>query len=331
MVGLGFALWFTRAAKSKNAASADIRLSRTADRCKTSNRKAFSVSIERGSMISVSHAFLVTAALFAPALLRAQASELSVMSELRSLATATTPQPPAMVIKIASDIRALPAGQRKLQLADGLAHLASRDDPGQKAIQAVADTLAQSLAEFPLSDTGDQPPAPYTDLAKLIRYEHVTTTLDYPFLAKAIQKLVADDADVERADFTLKDLQGQDVTLSRLRGKVVLVNFWATWCGPCRLELPDLNDFYSRFKSQGLVVLSITNEESLKVSSFVNKTGYRAPVLLDSESQAAKRFHVENLPRSFVFNRKGKLVALAVDQRSRRQFFQMLAAAGLRP
>jgi len=111
----------------------------------------------------------------------------------------------------------------------------------------------------------------------------------------------------------------------------VLVNFWATWCGPCRLEMPDLNDFYSRFKSQGLVVLSITNEESLKVSSFVSETGYRAPVLLDSESQAAKRFHVENLPRSFVFNRKGKLVALAVDQRSRRQFFQMLAAAGLRP
>jgi peroxiredoxin len=95
--------------------------------------------------------------------------------------------------------------------------------------------------------------------------------------------------------------------------------------------LPDLNDLYSRFKSQGLVVLSITNEESLKVSSFVNKIGYRAPVLLDSESLAAKRFHVENLPRSFVFNRKGKLVALAVDQRSRRQFFQMLAAAGLRP
>lgn len=285
----------------------------------------------RSSVASLIHILLVTAVLFVPALLYAQVSESSVMSELRSLATATTPQPPAMVIKIASDIRALPAGQHKLQLADGLAHLASREDLGQKTLQAVADTLAQSLAEFPLSDTGDQPPAPYTDLAKLIRYEHVTTTLDSPVLAKAIQKLAADDADVEKADFTLKDLHGQDVTLSQLRGKVVLVNFWATWCGPCRLELPDLNDLYSRFMSQGLVVLSITNEESLKVSSFVNKIGYRAPVLLDSESQAAKRFHVENLPRSFVFNRKGKLVALAVDQRSRRQFFLMLAAAGLRP
>jgi hypothetical protein len=79
------------------------------------------------------------------------------------------------------------------------------------------------------------------------------------------------------------------------------------------------------------VVLSLTSEESSKVNSFVNRIGYRAPVLLDSESQAAKRFHVENLPRSFVFNRKGKLVAMAVDQRSRRQFLQMLTAAGIHP
>jgi len=141
--------------------------------------------------------------------------------------------------------------------------------------------------------------------------------------------VVADDADLEKADFTLKDLQGRNVTLSQLRGKIVLVNFWATWCGPCLLEMPDLNDLYSRFKSQGLVVLSLTSEESTKVNSYVNKIGYHAPVLLDPDSEAAKRFHVENLPRSFVFNRKGKLVAMAVDQRSRRQFLQMLAAAGL--
>ena len=292
---------------------------------------ASNLSALRDHMILVRCSFVFSAVLFVTPLLHAQASESSVMSELRSLATATTPQQSAAVIKIAAEIRTLPAGPHKLLLSDGLAHLASRDDPGQQALQAVADTLTQSLAESPVSDMGDQTPSPYLDLAKLIRYEHVTTTLDNSPLFKAIQKLVADDADVERADFTLKDIHGQDFTLSQLRDKVVLVNFWATWCGPCRLEMPDMNDFYSRFKSQGLVVLSITNEESLKVSSFVSETGYRAPVLLDSESQAAKRFHVENLPRSFVFNRKGKLVALAVDQRSRRQFFQMLAAAGLRP
>ncbi len=265
-------------------------------------------------------------------LLHAQASESSaVLSELKSFAAATTPQSPATVIKIASDIRALPASRLKFQLADGLAHLASRVDPGVAAFQAIAGTLVQSLAESSASGADSQSPALYLDLAKLIRYEHVTTTLDDPLLAKAMQKLVADEADVARADFTLKDLQGRDVTLSQLRGKVVLVNFWATWCGPCRLEMPDLNDLDSRFNSQGLVVLAITNEESSKVGSFVHGIGYRPPVLLDSGSLVAARFHVENLPRSFVFDRKGKLVAVAVDQRSRRQFLQMLAAAGLHP
>ena len=283
-------------------------------------------------MILVRRTFLLIAVLlFVTSFLHAQASEACVLDELRSLPVASTPQVPAMVIKIAYDIRALPASPHKLLLADGLAHLASRDDPGQSAFQAVADTLSKSLAEVSAAETGDQPPAPYIDLAKLIHYEHVTTDLKSPLLVAAIQKLVADDADLERADFTLKDIHGHEVTLTQLRGKVVLVNFWATWCGPCRLEMPDLNDLYARFKSQGLVVLSITNEDSSKVSSFVDRIGYRAPVLIDSDFLAAKQFHVENLPRSFVFNRKGKLVALAVDQRSRRQFFQMLAAAGLRP
>jgi peroxiredoxin len=282
-------------------------------------------------MIHFRRTLLLAALVFAAPFLYAQANESSIMSELQSLATAATPQSPAAVIQIASEIRTLPAGRHKLQLADILAHLASRDDPGLPALQAVADTLAQSLAEFPLPGTGDQPPMPYIDLAKLVHYEHVRATLDDPLLAKAALMLAAEDADVEGADFTLKDLQGQDVTLSHLRGKVVLVNFWATWCGPCRIEMIDLNDLYSRFKSQGLVVLSITNEGSSKVSDFVKGSGYHAPVLLDPDSQAAKRFHVENLPRSFVFNRKGKLVAIAVDQRSRRQFFEMLAAAGLKP
>jgi peroxiredoxin len=267
--------------------------------------------------------------LLASPLLHAQVNESFIMGELNSLATAAAPQSPATtVIKIASEIGTLPAGPHKLQLADILAHLALRCDPGLPALQAVAGTLAQSLAEFPLSGT-DEPSMPYIDLAKLVHYEHVKVTLDDPVLAKAILTLVADDADLEKADFTLKDLQGRNVTLSQLRGKIVLVNFWATWCGPCLLEMPDLNDLYSRFKSQGLVVLSLTSEESTKVNSYVNKIGYHAPVLLDPDSEAAKRFHVENLPRSFVFNRKGKLVAMAVDQRSRRQFLQMLAAAGL--
>ena len=67
------------------------------------------------------------------------------------------------------------------------------------------------------------------ELAKLIRYEHVTATLDDPQMAKADALLAAEDADVQKTDFTLKDLNNKKVTLSELKGKIVLVNFWATW------------------------------------------------------------------------------------------------------
>jgi hypothetical protein len=89
---------------------------------------------------------LITALLFVAPLLHARVSESSVLDEWRGFPAASTPQSPVMVIKIAHDIRTLPAGPRKLLLADGLAHLASRDDPGQHALQAVGETLSQSLS-----------------------------------------------------------------------------------------------------------------------------------------------------------------------------------------
>src|ERR1035437_5514169 len=159
--------------------------------------------IQRDRMIRIRRTLLFTALLFATPFLHAQATESSIMSEMRSLATETTPQTPALVVKIASEIRPLPAGQNKVHIANGHAQLASRVDPGLPAFQAVADTLAQSLAEYPVSGTDDQPPMPYIDLAKLVHYEHVRVTLDDPLLAKAALLLVAEDADAERADFPL--------------------------------------------------------------------------------------------------------------------------------
>ncbi len=69
-----------------------------------------------------------------------------------------------------------------------------------------------------------------------------------------------------------------------------MVNFWATWCGPCRLEMPDLDRLYSHFQPQGLVVLSISDEDSFKVASFISPTGYHPPVLLDPGGKVHKLF-----------------------------------------
>jgi peroxiredoxin len=172
---------------------------------------------------------------------------------------------------------------------------------------------------------------PYMDVAKLVRYEHVNTDLKDPLLDKAAQILAANDAEIEKVDFTLKDLHGKKYTLSELRGKIVLVNFWATWCPPCRAEMPDLDAIYTHFQSQGLVILSLSDEDPFKVSSFISPTNYHPPVLLDTGGKIAKQLHVDGIPKTFVFDREGKLVAQSIDMRTQHQFLMMLAAAGLHP
>jgi peroxiredoxin len=141
--------------------------------------------------------------------------------------------------------------------------------------------------------------------------------------------LEADDAQRQRADFTLTDLQGKAWHLKDLRGQIVLVNFWATWCPPCRKEMPDLQSLYAQFKNQGVVVLSISDEESAKVSPFVAERDITYPVLLDPGRKVNEEFKVEDIPKSFVYDRDGKLVAQSIDMRTKGQFLQMLAQAGL--
>jgi thiol-disulfide isomerase/thioredoxin len=170
---------------------------------------------------------------------------------------------------------------------------------------------------------------PYFDLAQLVRYKHVNVTLADPLFAKAGQILADQDAEIEKADFTLKDLHNKKWTLSELRGKIVLVNFWATWCPPCRAELGNLDAIYTHFASQGLVVLSITNEEGIRVSSFFQGTNYHPPVLLDPGGSVHKLFHITGIPKTYVFDREGKLAGVGIDQCTQRQFLQMLAKAGL--
>jgi peroxiredoxin len=247
---------------------------------------------------------------------------------LRSVATA---ERPTATVKIADEIRALPPGSDKVQLADDLSHLVTEGDPGQGTLQAVGDTLSQALSEHPIAAKKGQPAMPYMDLAKLVRYEDVTTSLNDPLLAQAARILAANDAQIAKADFTLKDLHGKKVTLSALRGKIVLVNFWATWCPPCRVEMPDLDVIYTHFQSQGLVVLSISGENEFTVGSFISQAGYHPTVLIDPGGKVAKEFHVDGIPRSFVFDRDGNLVAQAIDMRTQHQFLMMLAKAGLHP
>jgi peroxiredoxin len=227
--------------------------------------------------------------------------------------------------KLATDVRQLPGGAEKVRLAHALANLSTEGDFGPGTLQEVAATLAQALREQPAVDE-----APYLELAQLARYEHVPVSLDSPRFAAAISQLEQDDRARQQADFSLTDLQGKTWTLKGLRGKVALVNFWATWCPPCRKEIPDLNALQARFASQGLVILGISDEEAAKVTPFVAEKKIAYPVLLDPGRAVHERFRIEGIPKSFVYDREGKLAAQSIDMRTEKQFLEMLSRAGLR-
>ena len=116
----------------------------------------------------------------------------------------------------------------------------------------------------------------------------------------------------------LPDLQGQSVNLVALRGQVVLVNFWASWCEPCRDELPELDELRYRHADQGLVVLAVNlGEAPARVRAFLQ--GYVAPdaevkFLLDRNSQAMRTWQVRALPASFLIDRQGRVRAQALGR-----------------
>jgi peroxiredoxin len=230
---------------------------------------------------------------------------------------------------LAMQIRQLPVVPNKLRLAEALANLSTEGDFGRDTLQEVTTTLAQALREQPPAGKRGEPDSRYVELASLVRYEHMQATSDNPQYAAAMAKLEADDAKRQNADFTLTDLQGKAWHLKDLKGKVVLVNFWATWCPPCRKEMPDLDALYSKFKDQGLIVLAISDEETAKVAPFIAERKISYPVLLDPGRKINDAFIVEGIPKSFVYDRSGKMVAQSIDMRTRNQFLEMLAQAGL--
>ena len=231
--------------------------------------------------------------------------------------------------KLALDIRSLPAGEHKLGLANGLANLSTEGDFGHDALQEVAATLATALAGHPAPEERGEPAEPYLELAQLVRYEHVQASVDSPQFGKAMSELEVYDQERQQADFTLTDLDGKPWSLKSLQGKVVLVNFWATWCPPCRKEMPDLEALYKQFRTQGLVVLAISDEDASKVRPFIAEKGISYTVLLDPGRKVNTLFHVMGIPKTFIYDRTGKLAAESIDMRTRTQFLGMLAQAGL--
>ncbi len=116
-------------------------------------------------------------------------------------------------------------------------------------------------------------------------------------------------------DMTLELLDGRQVTLSDLRGKVVLVNLWATWCPPCRAEMPAIEKTYQTFKSQGVEVLAVnatTQDSESAVTAFIKDNALTFPVALDRSGEVSNRYALSGLPSSFFIDRKGIIRAVVV-------------------
>jgi len=122
----------------------------------------------------------------------------------------------------------------------------------------------------------------------------------FPFLE--VEELIGSSA----PDFTLKDLDGRNVTFSSFRGKAILLNFWATWCPYCRQERASLNSLYKKYKSRDFQIVAVSVDRSaMKVKKFLQDNPSEFIILSDPEREAAAPYNVTGLPTSYLIDRGG--------------------------
>ncbi len=116
-------------------------------------------------------------------------------------------------------------------------------------------------------------------------------------------------------DFSLLDPKGNKYDLTSLRGKAVVLNVWATWCPPCRAEMPEIEKYYKQHQSQGLVVLAVnaTNQDyPLNIVPFVQEYNLTFPILLDETGQVGRDYQVQSLPSTYFINRDGTIAEVVI-------------------
>ena len=131
--------------------------------------------------------------------------------------------------------------------------------------------------------------------------------LGFSFSIFAATSLAASDLTGQSApDFALKSSSGENLRLSEYRGDVVMVNFWATWCGPCRQEMPLLDQLYTRYQRVGFSLLGVNiDDDSSKAMNMVSELGVSFPVLFDARKDVSRLYEVEAMPVTVLIDREG--------------------------
>lgn len=127
-------------------------------------------------------------------------------------------------------------------------------------------------------------------------------------LAAATSSQAALTPSAAAPDFTLHSMAGSNLRLQEQRGRVVLVNFWATWCGPCREEMPKLNQLYEKYRSAGFVLLGVNvDDDPGNATAVAQKLGVKFPVLLDTDKQVSKLYDLKTMPSTVLIDRDGRV------------------------
>ena len=114
-------------------------------------------------------------------------------------------------------------------------------------------------------------------------------------------------------DFILNLLNGGDRSLSSYKGQVVLLNFWATWCPPCVMEMPSMENLYQRFKDQGLEILAVNVGESTNTAKdFIDLHGFTYPVMMDTNHSVARQYGIQYFPTTFIIDRSGMVINMSI-------------------
>ncbi len=138
--------------------------------------------------------------------------------------------------------------------------------------------------------------------------------LAFTMASEAAERVCRTDAKVANLNFTFQDIHGKSVTLSEYKGKVILLDFWATWCPPCRKEIPGFIEMYNTYKSRGLVVIGVSMDDAEDISDvkrFAGQIKMNYPILLGAgrEEDLKPAFGELPLPMSFVIARDGRICA----------------------
>ena len=138
--------------------------------------------------------------------------------------------------------------------------------------------------------------------------------------------LVSFSNNAKAPDFNLKDQYGVIQSLENYKGKVIFLNFWATWCPPCKKEMPDIENIYKEYgeNKKDVIILGVNSEKENEVKKFLKDKGYTFPTLIDENSEVMRKYFIQAFPTSFVIDKEGNVYGYVMGGLTKEQIKQVI-------